>query len=109
MVRDSFVHARDDIEKRLFIELSQEAKTVINATEKALELISEFKPGEKEDILEAVEELETALGGSNSRELREKLDDLNDATADLAARMVNSNFGEFLKDKSIDDAKKYVN
>ena len=109
MVRDSFVHARDDIEKRLFIELSQESRTVIKATRKAFELISEFKPGEREDILEAVEELETALNGRNSRELREKLDNLNDATADLAARMVNSNFGELLKDKSIDDAKKYVN
>jgi len=109
MVRESFLHARDDIEKRLFIELSHEAQTVIKATRKAFELFSNFKPGEKEDILEAVAELEDALKGNDSHVLREKLDNLNDATADLAARMVNSNFGEILKDKTINEAERLVN
>ncbi len=109
MVRDSFAHAREDIEKRLFIELSHEAKTVIKAARKAFELVSDFKPGEKEDIHEAIEELEKALEGDNTRLLREKLDNLNDATADLAARMVNSSFGELLKDKSINEAERLVN
>lgn len=109
MVRESFVHARDDIEKRLFIELSHESKTVISATKKAFELVSDFKPGEKEDIAEAIEELEEALNGNNPRLLRDRLDNLNDATADLASRMADSNFGEILKDKSINDAEKLVN
>jgi Fe-S protein assembly chaperone HscA len=109
MVRESFVHARDDIDKRLFIELSQEAKTVIQATQKAFELVSEFKRGEKEDIQIAVAELKEALKSDDAHHLREKLDNLNDATADLAARMVNSNFGELLKDKSTDEAKNLVN
>jgi Fe-S protein assembly chaperone HscA len=109
MVRESFVHARDDIEKRLFIELSHEAVTVIKATRKAFELVSDFGSGEKEDILEAVEELEEALKENNSRLLREKLDNLNDATAELASRMVNSSLGGLLRDKSIDDAEKLVN
>jgi len=109
MVRDSFTHARQDIDKRLFIELSQESKTVTKAARKALELVSEFKSGEKEDILEAIADLEEALKGDDPRRLREKLDDLNDATSDLAARMVNDNMGELLKDKTIKDAEKLIN
>ena len=109
MVRESFVHARDDIEKRLFIELSHEARTVINATRKALHVMSEFKRGEKEEITAAVTQLETALEGNSSHALREKLDELNAATADLAARMVNEGLRGLLKDKSIDDAGKLVN
>jgi Fe-S protein assembly chaperone HscA len=108
MVRDSFLHAREDIDRRLFIELSQEAKTVIQATQKAFELYTDFRPGEKEDIREAISELEKALKSDDPRLLREKLEDLNDATADLAARMVNSNMGELLKDKSVNEAENLV-
>ncbi len=108
MVRDSFVHARDDIEKRLFIELSQEARTVLKATDKALEIVIGFKPGEKDDILDAAADLRDALKGDSSSELREKLDDLNDATSDLAARMVNESLGGLLKDKSVGDAEKLI-
>jgi molecular chaperone DnaK/molecular chaperone HscA len=108
MVRESFVHAREDIDKRLFIELSQEAKKVILATQKAFELFSDFRPGEKEDIKEAISGLEKAMQSNDPRLLREKLEDLNDATVDLAARMVNSNMGELLKDKSINEAKNLV-
>jgi len=108
MVRESFVHARDDIERRLFIELTNESHTVIKATKKAFEIFSDFKRGEKEDILEAMEELEDGLKGNNPHHLREKLDDLNDATADLAVRMVNTSLSGLLKNRSVADAEKLI-
>jgi molecular chaperone DnaK len=108
MVRDSFLHARDDIERRLFIELTNESHTVIKATKKAFDIFSDFKPGEKEDILDAMEALEEALKGNNPHHLREKLDDLNDATADLAARMVNTSLSGLLKNRSVADAAKLI-
>jgi len=108
MVRESFIHAREDIDKRLFIELSNEAHTVIKATKKAFELFTDFKAGEKEDIEDAMEELEDALKGDSPQALREKLDDLNDATADLAERMANTAISGALKAKSVDDAQKLV-
>ena len=108
MVRESFVHAKDDIDRRLFIELSNEARTVIRATRKAFDIVSHFKTGEKEDIIDAIAELETALKGNDPQRLREKLDDLNDATADLAVRMANGAIASALKEKSVDEANKLV-
>jgi len=108
MVRESFVHAKDDIDRRLFIELSNEARTVIGATRKAFDIVSHFKTGEKEDIIDAIAELETALKGNDPQRLREKLDDLNDATADLAVRMANGAIASALKEKSVDEANKLV-
>lgn len=107
-VRESFIHARDDIEKRLFIELSQEAKTVLAATDKALEIVNDFKPGEEDDIRDAADDLREALEGDSSAVLREKLDDLNDATSDLAARMVNDSISGLLKNKKVGDAEELI-
>ncbi|MEZ5360045.1 MAG: molecular chaperone DnaK [Candidatus Zixiibacteriota bacterium] len=108
MVRESFIHAADDIEKRLLIELSNEAKTVLAATEKALEIVTDFKPGEEDDIRDAADDLREALKGNSSRVLREKLDDLNDATSDLAARMVNESLSGLLKNKKVGDAEELI-
>lgn len=109
MIRESFLHAREDIDRRLFVDLSNEANTVLKATRHAFELFSDFKPGEKDDILDCIEALEKALNGSSPQLLREKLDDLNDATSDLAARMVNTSLSGLLKDKKVTDAEKLVN
>lgn len=106
MVRDSFVHARSDIDKRLFIELSQESERVIAATNKTFENYADYHPGEKEDIEDALEELQEALEGSDPQYLREKLDDLNEATVDLAGRMANSAIGSALKNKTVAEANK---
>ena len=108
MVKESFEHARDDIENRLFIELSQESKTVLAATEKALNIVTEYEPGEKEDILDAMDELREALRGTDSGTLRAKLDDLNDATSELAARMVNTSISGLLHNKSVSDAEELL-
>lgn len=109
MVRESFIHARDDIERRLVVELSHEARTVLNATRKALDVVTEYQPGEQAAILQAVAELENALDtNGSSRLLREKLDRLNVATADLAARLVNDSLTRLLRNKSVDDAGKLV-
>ncbi|MCP4568224.1 MAG: molecular chaperone DnaK [FCB group bacterium] len=108
MVRSSFVHAREDIDRRLFIELSNEAHTVIKATHRAFELYEKIEMDEKEDILDAIEDLEKALEGNDPQLLREKLDDLGDATADLATRMADNAIADALKEKTIDDAKDMV-
>ena len=108
MVRDSFIHAKEDINSRLFVELSQESQAVIKAARKAFKLYGDFKPGEKEDIENAVSELEAALKSSDTKILREKLDDLIDATNDLASRMADQAISSVLKNKSIKDAKDLV-
>ena len=108
MVRDSFIHAKEDINQRLFVELSQESQTVIRAARKAFDLYSAFKPGEKEDIENAIDDLEEALKTSDPKILREKLDDLIDATNDLASRMADQAISSALKNKSIKDAKDLV-
>lgn len=106
MVRESFDNARDDIEKRLFTELSQESKTVIKAAEKALEIVPDIKQDEREDILDAIDDLKQAMQGTTSTILRERLDDLNDSTSDLATRMMDQSISGLLKDKSVGDATK---
>ncbi|MEE9443958.1 MAG: molecular chaperone DnaK [candidate division Zixibacteria bacterium] len=106
MVKASFENARDDIEKRLFTELTQESQTVIKAAEKALAIVSDVTTDEREEILDTIDELKEAMQGTNSSILREKLDDLNDATSDLAARIMNQSIGGLLKDKTVGDAKK---
>ena len=55
-----------------------------------------------------VDDLEEAMKGSDPQVLREKLDDLNDATADLASRMADGAITGVLKEKTIDEAKDMV-
>ncbi|MFH1699559.1 MAG: molecular chaperone DnaK [Candidatus Zixiibacteriota bacterium] len=106
MVRESFDNARDDIEKRLFTELTQESQTVIKAAEKALTIVPDITRDEREDILDAIDDLRKAMQGTKSTILREKLDDLNDATSDLATRMMDESISGLLKDKTVSDARK---
>lgn len=104
MIRDSFLHAQEDIDRRLFIELSNESRTVIKATRAALESYNGIGDAERQRIDEAVARLETALGGTDPHVLRERLDELNEATSRLAVRMADDAVAGALGRKSVEEA-----
>jgi molecular chaperone DnaK len=108
MVRESFIHAQEDIDRRLFIELSNESRTVIKATRKAFELYDRIGAEERKRIEEAIVRLETTLAGNDPQELRQRLDDLNEATSGLAARMADQAVAGALGQKSVEEAAKLL-
>jgi len=108
MVRESFIHAQEDIDRRLFIELSNESRTVIKATRKAFELYDRIEGDERTRIEGAIAALETALEGNDPQALRQRLDELNDATSGLAARMADNAVAGALGRKSAEEAAKLL-
>lgn len=108
MVRESFIHAQEDIDRRLFIELSNESRTVIKATRKAFELYDRIEGDERIRIEGAIATLETALAGNDPHALRQRLDELNDAASGLAARMADNAVAGALGRKSVEEAAKLL-
>ncbi len=105
MIEESFAHAEEDVAARLLIETRNEADTVIRGTEKALvqgaHLIDQ---GEAARIGDALEELR-AVRDSNDRNLiREKTDQLNQATLHLAEVLMDSALREALASKKVTEA-----
>jgi molecular chaperone DnaK (HSP70) len=109
MLVDSFEHAEADFAARQLIEARNEAETVILATEKSLrapefaELArTELKPGERERILAALEQLEDVLGAADRELIQQKTHALNEATRHLAEVSMNHSIQAALSGKNID-------
>jgi len=105
MIEESFVHAEEDVAARLLIEARNEADTVIRATEKALvqggHLIDQEETARIREALEALR----AVRNSNDRNLiREKTDQLNQATLHLAEVLMDSALKEALASKKVTEA-----
>lgn len=104
MIRESMAHAKSDVATRMLIESKNEAQVVIQATEKALlqhgGLISDEEKGR---IQQALESLKTALQAGDYMTIRQKTEQLNSTTRDLAERIMHSVVAEDLKGKKLSD------
>jgi len=109
MLLDSFEHAEADFAARLLIEARNEAETVIQATEKSLRspgvadiARTEFAPGERDRIDQALADLKGVLAGTDREALQERTRVLNEATRHLAEVMMNRSVQIALAGKSVD-------
>ncbi|MCS6883927.1 MAG: Fe-S protein assembly chaperone HscA [Acidobacteriota bacterium] len=103
MLMDSIEYAEQDFAKRMFIEASNEAESVLRSLDKALAdpLASELTAEELGRIDSIVSELKRALQGSDHRPVRAALKKLNEATMRLAELMMNRAVNTALKNKKL--------
>ncbi len=104
MISASMEHAKEDLEKRQWIESKNEAETVLHHTEKALaQGASLLDDAEKEKIEKAIAELKNAISSEMHKAVREKLTALDQATQRFAADLMSQSVQEALQNKKLKD------
>jgi len=105
LIKESFVHAKEDFETRLLIDARTEAKTVLNATRRALEKLDDaiVPPEERATIHEQMTRLEKAMEGTDGRKVRDETTRLDQVTRPLAERLMNHSVQEALGGKTVDN------
>lgn len=102
MLETAFAKAQDDMQVRQIVDMRVEADTAISATEKSLEqsghMISE---SERQSIRAALADLKNARGSSSLDTLHRCLDNLNEATKELAELQVNHALNNTLSGQSL--------
>jgi len=103
MVEDSFTHAEADVEARLLIETQTEADTVLNHVERALRQARDIVGAEELAAIEAARAaLRTARAGTDRDQIRELTTALNQVTAPLADRLMESAIRDAVTSKRAD-------
>ena len=106
MIRDSFVHAQQDIKERQRIEAMTEAERILKATEKALTRADGLAtPAELAAIRQAAADLKAAMAGTDHRPIRDAIAALDKASYSVAEKLMNSTLEGALKDKNLSDVK----
>ena len=104
MLRDSFEHARDDMQARVLHESQVEGERLANGVHAALQsdggLLEAVHRAEIERLLEA---LRVRLGGEDHRAIKQATDALNRATEDFASRRMDANVRKALAGQRIAD------
>lgn len=105
LVKDSYVHAKEDFETRLLIDARTEAQTVLNATRRALDrLDDDIVPKEERLLIQnQMDRLEEAMKGTDGRLVRDETTRLDKATQPLAERLMNHSVQEALGGKQVDE------
>ncbi len=105
MLEESIEYAEQDFAERQSIEARTEAETILSATTKALAnpQSGSLATEERGKIAAAVAALREATSGSDYRLMRNKIDELNEATQHLAEVMMNSAVNSVLQGKKLDD------
>ena len=102
MLRDSFEHAREDVHSRALTEQRVEGQRLLEATRSALSQDGSLLEKEEQT---AVEErmlaLESLLGGTDHRRIKQAVDALNKATEDFAARRMDAGIKRALAGRKI--------
>ena len=102
MLRDSFQHAKEDVQARALAEQRVEAQRLLEATRSALQADkSLLNAAEVEKIEAAVADLESVLGGKDHRAIKRAADALNRATEDFAARRMDEGIRRALAGRKI--------
>ena len=104
MLRDSFDHARDDVQARVLHENRVDGERLADAVRVALDrdgaLISAAQRAEIERLLAA---LQSRLPGSNHRAIKQAADALNRATEEFASLRMDANVRKALAGRRIAD------
>jgi molecular chaperone DnaK len=105
MLEESIEFAEQDFSERQLIEARNEADTILNATERTLqrEDLSQLSREERSSIDESVAKLRVAVAGTDYKEVRARIDKLNEATTHLAELVMNGALQTALQGKRLDE------
>ena len=105
MLEESIEHAEQDFSERQLIEARNEGESMLHATEKAVSQpqAAELDPDERSRIDVAMAALRAAMAGTDYKLVRARVDELNQATLDLAERMMNRALATALEGKRLEE------
>ena len=105
MLEESIEFAEQDFAERQLIEARTEAEAILTATEKAFRdpRSSEISAAERRSIENSVAALRSSMAGTDYKLVRQRIDDLNQATTNLAEILMNSALQTALEGKRLDD------
>ena len=105
MLEESIEFAEQDFAERQLIEARTEAEAILTATEKAFRdpRSSEISAAERRSIDNSVNALRSAIAGTDYKLVRQRIDELNQATTNLAEILMNSALQTALEGKRLDD------
>ena len=104
MIKDSMVHAKNDIEARQLIESRNEAEVIIRATEKALRVHATLiQKKESGKITSALERLKSTIKGEDRDQLRQAMQEVEGLTRPLAEAIMEKTVKEDLEGKKLSD------
>jgi len=105
MILESFEYAEADLQQAQLIAARNEAETVLRATDKALsqEQAQQLSAQEREAIAAAAAALRAALSGQDYKLIRERIEQLNQATQHLAELIMDSAVQAVLKGRRADE------
>jgi molecular chaperone DnaK len=105
MLEESIEFAEQDFSERQLIEARNEADTILKATERTLqrEDLSQLSREERSNIDESVAKLRAAVAGTDYKEVRARIDKLNEATTHLAELVMNGALQTALQGKRLDE------
>src|SRR5271167_2311484 len=105
MLEESIEYAEQDFAERQVIEARNEADTILKATERTLqrEDLSQLSREERGTIDESVIKLRAAVAGTDYKEVRARIDTLNEATTHLAELVMNGALQTALQGKRLDE------
>jgi molecular chaperone DnaK (HSP70) len=105
MLEESIEFAEQDFAERQLIEARTEAEAILTATEKAFRdpRSSEISAAERRSIENSVAALRSAIAGTDYKLVRQRIDELNQATTNLAEILMNSALQTALEGKRLDD------
>src|SRR5271170_4739480 len=105
MLEESIEFAEQDFAERQLIEARTEAEAILTATEKAFRdpRSAEIGAAERRAIDGSVTALRNAMAGTDYKLVRQRIDELNHATNNLAEILMNSALQTALEGKRLDD------
>lgn len=105
MLKDSLVHAREDVEVRSLREQQVEADRVLEALEAAVAEDGDrlLSPDERTRIDQVMNELRTARHGSDARSIKRAIEKLDESTRGFAARRMDASIKKALQGQTVDE------
>jgi molecular chaperone DnaK len=110
MLEESIEFAEQDFADRQLIEARTEADAILHATEKTLAepraagiVASELSADERRGITESVAQLKSAVAAADYKLVRQRIDELNQATMHLAEILMNSALQTALEGKRLEE------
>jgi molecular chaperone HscA len=104
MLRDSFEHARDDMQARALQENRVDGERLADAVRAALDSDGELVPDQQRAAIERLlSALRATLGSADHRAIKQAADALNRATEEFASRRMDANVRKALAGQRIAD------